>query len=342
MTTAFVLSGGGSLGAVQVGMLQALTARGVEPDLLVGTSAGAINAAYVAGHGAGASSLDGLAALWARLRRRDVFPFQPARLGAAVLGWAPSLCANAPLRRLIGDHLTFDRLEESMIPLYVVATDVASGQEVLLSDGNAVDAVLASSAIPAVFPSIRIAGRDLIDGGVADNAAVSQAVTLGADIVYVLPSGHACALQQAPVTPVASALRALTLLIEQRLILEVAHFAEHDLVLTTVPGERVMREDYSIADPWQLHDSHHKLQERFSQMFPDLDLRINVSFVDTGKVITSQGGARSYEAAMHLVDRLYGRQVAEGVGKGLLVPWPPDPDTMTARIIEPVRAPGPG
>lgn len=95
---------------------------------------------------------------------------------------------------------------------------------------------------------------------------------------------------------------------------------------------------------------------RFAQMFPGVDLRINVSFVDAGKVITSQGGARSYEAAMHLVDRLYGRQVAEGVGKGLLVPWPPDPDTMTARIIEPVApaqpppaatpappgAPGPG
>jgi transcriptional regulator GlxA family with amidase domain len=80
---------------------------------------------------------------------------------------------------------------------------------------------------------------------------------------------------------------------------------------------------------------------RFSQMFPNLDLRINVSFVDAGKVITSQGGARSYEAAMHLVDRLYGRQVAEGIGKGLLVPWPPDPDTMTARIIEPAAAPTP-
>ena len=78
---------------------------------------------------------------------------------------------------------------------------------------------------------------------------------------------------------------------------------------------------------------------RFSQMFPGLDLRINVSFVDAGKIVTSQGGARSYEAAMHLVDRLYGRQVAEGIGKGLLVPWPPDPDTMSARIVEPTRPP---
>ena len=226
MTTAFVLSGGGSLGAVQVGMLQALTARGVEPDLLVGTSVGALNAAYVAGHGVSETSLHGLAAIWARLRRRDVFPLQPARLGAALCGWAPSLCSNGALRRLIREHVTFERLEDSPIPLHVVATDVGSGEEVLLSDGDAVDAILASAAIPAVFPSVRIAGRDLIDGGVADNAAVSQAAMLGADVVYVLPTGYACSLDKPPAAPLASALQALTLLIEQRLILEVAHYAD--------------------------------------------------------------------------------------------------------------------
>jgi NTE family protein len=148
MTTAFVLSGGGSLGAVQVGMLQAITARGVEPDLLVGTSVGALDAAYVAGDGASEASLDGLVAIWARLRRRDVFPLQPARLGAAVFGWVPSLCPNGALRRPIREHVAFERLEDSTIPLHVVATDVASGQEVLLSDGDAVDAILASAAIP--------------------------------------------------------------------------------------------------------------------------------------------------------------------------------------------------
>jgi NTE family protein len=226
MTTAFVLSGGGSLGAVQVGMLQALTARGVEPDLLVGTSVGALNAAYVGGHGASDRSLEKLAVIWAGLRRRDVFPLQPARLGAALVGWAPSLCPNGALRHLIREHLSFERIEDSTIPLHVVATDVATGEEVLLSDGDAVDAILASAAIPAVFPSVHVAGRDLIDGGVADNAAVSQAVTLGADVVYVLPTGYACSLDKPPASPLSSALQALTLLIEQRLILEVAHFAD--------------------------------------------------------------------------------------------------------------------
>jgi transcriptional regulator GlxA family with amidase domain len=74
--------------------------------------------------------------------------------------------------------------------------------------------------------------------------------------------------------------------------------------------------------------------DRFAQRFPKVDLRINVSFVDAGKALTSQGGARSYDVAMHLVDRLYGTQVARGVGEGLLIPWPPDPDTMTPRAVE--------
>lgn len=226
MTTAYVLSGGGSLGAVQVGMLQALTADGVRPDLLIGTSAGALNAAYVATHGSEPGALEDLAAAWSGLRRRDVFPLQAARLGAAAIGRAPSLCPNDGLRRLIRSHLPVNRLEETAIPVHVVATDVSSGEEVLVSEGDAVDAILASAAIPAVFPSVRVGGRDLIDGGVADNAAVSQAVGLGADVIYVLPTGYACALDQPPSSPLSSALHALTLLIEQRLILEVAHFAE--------------------------------------------------------------------------------------------------------------------
>src|SRR6185437_1518512 len=161
MVTAFVLSGGGSLGAVQVGMLQALAARGVEPDLLIGTSAGALNAGFVAGHGTSAAALDELAAIWAGLRRRDLFPLLPARLGAAAVGRAPSLCPNGSLRRLIEQHLVFDKLEDAAIPLHVVATDVRSGEEVVLSAGDPVDAILASAAIPAVFPSVRIDGRDL-------------------------------------------------------------------------------------------------------------------------------------------------------------------------------------
>jgi NTE family protein len=226
MTTAFVLSGGGSLGAVQVGMLQALAARGIEPDLLIGTSAGALNAAFVAGHGFNDDALADLERIWIGLRRRDVFPLEPVRLVAAASGRAASLCSPAALRGLVERNIGIARLEDARLPVHVVTTDVRSGEEVVLNRGDAVDAIVASAAIPAVFPSVAIDGRDLVDGGIANNAAVSEAVRLGADRIYVLPSGYACALEQPPSTALDSALHALTLLIEQRLIVEVKHFRD--------------------------------------------------------------------------------------------------------------------
>jgi NTE family protein len=227
MTTAFVLSGGGSLGAVQVGMLQALSARGVNPDFLVGTSAGAINAAYVAGHGNDPDSLDTLAKSWAQMRRRDVFRVSLSRQLLAVAGSRESMFSSLGLRRLISPHLTYGRLEDALIPVHVVTTDFLSGEEVLLSRGDAVSAVLASTAIPGLLPAVRRAGRVLVDGGLANNTAISQAVALGADRVFVLPTGVACALASAPVNPFASAVQALSFLTQQRLIHDVTAFAEH-------------------------------------------------------------------------------------------------------------------
>jgi NTE family protein len=249
MTTAFVLSGGGSLGAVQVGMLQALAERDIHPDLLVGTSAGAVNAAYVAGAGTGRQAVTELAAVWSGLRRRDVFPVDPLRHVLAVAGARPSLCTSDALAALLAAHLPYRRLEEASVPVHVVATDLLSGQEVLLSDGDAVSAVLASTAIPGVFPAVERGGQILVDGGIADNAAISQAVALGADRLFVLPAGFACALDAPPASPLATALHALSLLIEQRLILEVAHFADRVEVNVLPPlcPLRVAPVDFSHA-----------------------------------------------------------------------------------------------
>jgi NTE family protein len=226
VTTAFVLSGGGSLGAVQVGMLQALHEQGVRPDLLVGTSAGAVNAAYLAGRGMNAAALSDLAGVWGGLRRQDVFPVDPVRHLRALRGGETSLCSSESFRRLVDAHLPYRRLEDAAIPVHLVATEVLSGQEVLLSSGDAVDAVLASAAIPAVFPAVAVDGTLLWDGGIADNAAISQALALGAHRVFVLPAGVACALDAPPRGALASALHALTVLIQRRLIVEVAFLAD--------------------------------------------------------------------------------------------------------------------
>jgi NTE family protein len=228
MTTAFVLSGGGSLGAVQVGMLQALADHDIPPDLLVGASAGALNAAFIAGHGYSTDTLHRLKVIWSRLRRQDVFPFAPHRQLLALAGARPSLCAPDNLRRLVETHLGYDNLEDTVVPVHIVATDVLSGDEVILSRGDPTAAVLASAAIPGIFPAVTIDGRALFDGGIADNTPISQAVALGADRVVVLPAGVACALPEPPRSAIATAVHALTLLIEQRLIHDVA--AYHDQV----------------------------------------------------------------------------------------------------------------
>jgi NTE family protein len=206
-------------------MLQALTERTVVPDLLVGTSAGAINAAYVAGHGTGRQALEGLAASWTGLRRRDIFPIDPLRHVLALAGTRSSLCSDQGLRRLIASHLSYSRLEDSAIAVHVVATNLLTGEEVLLSSGDAISAVLASSAIPGVLPAVQRDGLTLADGGLVDNTAISQAVALGADRIYVLPTGLACARTEPRSGALAGAVQALSFLTQQRLISDVAHFA---------------------------------------------------------------------------------------------------------------------
>jgi NTE family protein len=216
--TAFVLSGGGSLGAVQVGMLQALGAAGAKPDLLIGTSAGALNSAWVATHGMSVRSLAELADVWRTLRRRDVFAFSPARAIGAVLGANNSAFTSAGLGRVIRDHIDIEDIADAAIELHVLATDLRSGSAVRLSAGPVVDAVMASAAVPGLYPPVRVAGRYLVDGAVAHQSGVEHAVALGARAVWVLPTGHPCALDRPPQSALGVALQALTLLTQDRLI----------------------------------------------------------------------------------------------------------------------------
>lgn len=225
MTTAFVLSGGGSLGSIQVGMLLGLAEANIAPDLIVGTSVGALNGGWVASR-PDAAGIGALADLWRSLSRSDVFP---TRLTVGLLGFVGQrrhLVPDTGLRRLLKHHLGFQRLEEAPIPLHVVATDVLSGQDVLLSTGDAVDAIAASAAIPALLPPVRINGRDLIDGGVVNNTPLSHAVALGATTVWVLPTGYSCAMPESPKGALAMAMHAFTLAINQRLAIDVARFEQ--------------------------------------------------------------------------------------------------------------------
>jgi NTE family protein len=233
MPVAFVLSGGGSLGAVQVGMLRALYEHGIVPDLLVATSVGAVNAAFIASRPQSVRTADDLAKVWLTIQCSQVFPrnFVTGLLG--FVGLRNSMIPSSGLRSLIEKHIEFSRLEDAPIQFHVIAVEMLSGDERRLSRGDAINAVLASAAIPAVFPPVRWGQEDLIDGGVANNAPISHAIELGADEVYVLPAGYTCDLQTAPRSALGIGLHALNLLIRQRLVSEIAVFADrvHLIVL---------------------------------------------------------------------------------------------------------------
>lgn len=225
MTTAFVLSGGGSLGSIQVGMLLALAERGIEPDLLVGTSVGAINAAWVAGR-RGLSGARELADVWRSIKRDDVFPARPLAGLLGFLGRTDHLVPDRRLRSLLADNLGYSRLEDAPTAISVVTTEITTGSEVVLASGDTVDAVAASAAIPGVFPAVTVDGRHLVDGGVSNNAPISHAIAAGADVVYVLPTGYACSLSQPPRGALAMALHSITLLVQQRLIADVGRYQD--------------------------------------------------------------------------------------------------------------------
>ncbi|MGJ0513027.1 patatin-like phospholipase family protein [Methylocystis sp.] len=195
--TAFVLAGGGSLGAVQVGMLRSLTAAGVRPDFIVGSSVGAMNACY--------------------------FATFSAALG--LLRHADYLVDPSSLRGLIERHLSYVALQEARLPVYIVATDM-QGIAVTFSRGSAVEAIMASAAVPGIFPTVEVDGAPLMDGAIAANTPLWLAMTLGASRIIVLPTGYACALEKPPASAVGRGLHAITLLIAWQLIRDLERLPE--------------------------------------------------------------------------------------------------------------------
>ena len=233
MSVALVLSGGASLGAIQVGMLRALVDHGVRPDVIVGTSVGAINGAFVASRDFTAEAVDELGALWLDVRRGHVFPIAPLTGMLAVAGARSHLVPVAGLRRLVLRHVVCERLEQLATPLHVVACDLRTGGEVRLSEGPLVEALLASAAIPGLFPPVRWGDRLLVDGGVIDNTPVSHAVELGADEIYVLSTGGPCPMTEPPRGALGLMLHATSLMIGRR-------FAGEALALGRRPGVTIL------------------------------------------------------------------------------------------------------
>src|SRR3954467_13336652 len=190
-------AGGGSFGAIQVGMMHSLAAHGITADMVVGSSVGALNGAFYAGDPTLKGVLQ-LETIWRGLQRHDVFPITWRTL-FGFLWRRDFLIPHDGIRKLIDDHIPYRNLQEAKVPVHIVATDIISGDSVVLSEGSTAEAIVASTAIPGAFAPVRYGDFYLADGAISSNTPVRVAVKKGAKRLIVLPTGHACAAQAPPV-----------------------------------------------------------------------------------------------------------------------------------------------
>jgi NTE family protein len=214
-------------------MLQALYERGITPDLLIATSVGALNAAFVASRPQTPATARELGRIWCNLQREDIFPVSLSTLLGGFCGRRDHVVPARGLRQLLRGHLEFQDLSDAAIPLHLVAFDLTDGCERVLSEGPAMEAVVAAASIPGVFPPVEIDQQRLVDGGVVNNTPISHAVELGAERIYVLPTQHPGRLpRRPPQSALDAAMYGLGLLIDARFQADVARYSlEVELVV---------------------------------------------------------------------------------------------------------------
>ena len=183
---ALVLSGGGASGIVQVPFLEELIRRGIRPDLIVGSSVGAVNGAFLAFH---PNNIEGLAELWITLRDNRLWHRNLLRIGRRLLTRGTSLYSNRFLRDLFKQHVTIDEIAASEIPLFLVTTSLSSGRKHVMAKGQLLATVMASVALPGLFPPVRLEADWCVDGGLSSGLDLETAILNGASHTLAVDLG---------------------------------------------------------------------------------------------------------------------------------------------------------
>ena len=191
MTTAFVLGGGGVLGAVEVGMLRALFEREINPDLILGTSVGALNGAVVA-RDPSPVALDRLTELWRSTSEggHEVYGDRRLRTVRRAVSTGTHIYSAGPLKKRLALELGHVTFEELPIRFQVCAASIERAAEHWFDSGPVVDAVMASAAVPGLLPPARVGDEHFLDGGIVNSIPVGRAVQLGATRIFVLQVGR--------------------------------------------------------------------------------------------------------------------------------------------------------
>lgn len=231
--TALVLGGGGNLGASEVGFVRRIAELGIPLHLVVGTSVGALNAAHVVFHED--PGHDCLREIWAGLAERRLFHRGIHRIALNLLRTRMSLYDHSFVRELLAEHMPSDDFAAARIPLYITATNLNTGERRIFDRGSVLEAVLASTAIPALFPPVRIGDDLYVDGGVSAPTDIEAAVELGATTVIAIDLGGG-PVRRTPGHLVDVLLRSLEIMSEHRSACAVEHAGHQAKVVHIRPG----------------------------------------------------------------------------------------------------------
>lgn len=254
--TAFVLSGGGNQGVSQVGMLRALLERGIVPDVVVGTSAGALNGAAVA-YAPNLTGVAQLAAVWEQLRVEHVFPGGRIHRAWNVVRRGTHLFGNEGLAAVIHHSTPARSFSDLEVPLRVIATDLDTGEEVVIARGPLKPALLASAALPGVFPIVVHGGRRLVDGGVVNNVPLWHALSGPVDRIFVL-NVSAGVGERAVRSPLDVVMTSFMHARNQRYELE-RRMAATDVEIIELPRPRDIRDLFDFSGAHELIDEAYRL-----------------------------------------------------------------------------------
>jgi NTE family protein len=270
--TAFVFSGGASLGAIEVGALKALVERGIRADLVLGTSVGSLNGAMFA-YDPSEKQVEKIENIWRNIKVWDVFTPSPLTPVVNLTTAGEHLVSPKNLRKLIVENLPFERIEDTKLPLYIIGTDIKSGEEVVFNKGLVSEALMSSAGIPGVFPVQHMSERALVDGGLVNNSPISTAVRLGAERIIIFPIGVPSSNQK-PGNVMEILIRSFIYLLNRQLTTDIQLYKEKvDLIIIPPPNPiDVGPHDFTKSD--QLIDTAYERATKWLDeegIFPNVD-----------------------------------------------------------------------
>ena len=274
---ALVLSGGGVLGALQAGILRALFRTPYRPDLIVGTSAGAINGAFLSFQ-PDAEGADDLVNIWSSLRDKSLFMFNPLRVAYQMFTQKLCLFNSDLLEELVVQYAPADDFGATKIPLYITTTNLSKGHKQVFHEGPISRAILASTALPGFFCPVEIDGDQYVDGGVLANLDLQTALDLGATEILAIDLSR-CIDGQRPDSMVSLWMQTLDVIQRERVESEMARLSHKAHITLIQPGIETSQSLSSFNKVEQLMDEGQAFGEKVIDAYRDPDGRLEAGLI---------------------------------------------------------------